>query len=172
MPGPEKQAPALLQKSMSENSRKKKAGGPEDSLKSALKSLIRFLARRPYSEKELKERLLKKFPPEAAEWALAEAKKRGFMQPAGELAEMFARSLHEKNKGWLYIKSRLRQRGLPCPEYNRERELKKARALLEKKRLSAAAGAPAAGRQKAARALRARGFEGEILRALLSGLSD
>ena len=153
------------------------AGGPapaapKDSDKSALKSLMGLLARRPYSEKELEDRLLKKFPLEAAKQALAEAKACGWLQSGEELSRQFAASLHEKSKGWLYIKSRLRQRGLPCPPYDRGKELQKARAILSKKQIPLTGSLLEGQRQKAIRLLRNRGFEEEAIRALLSGFSD
>ena len=143
--------------------------------KEALRSLANLLARRPYSEKELRQRLLKKFPPETAEYALAEAKKQRWLKPDDELALLFAQSLHEKNKGWLYIKSRLRQRGLPLPEYDRERERQKARALLAKKQIFLDGLSESQRRMvfgKARQLLQNRGFEEEIAKSLLSGFLD
>ena len=40
--------------------------------------------------------------------------------------------LDKKNKSWAYIKTYLRDKELPLPSYNREKELEKAERLLNK----------------------------------------
>lgn len=102
-------------------------------LKQALKKIADYLSQRSHSEKELGLKLSKKFPPDVIEQALEKAKQDKWLECPMELSEKVTTQLNEKNKSWSYIKNYLREKDLPTPNYDREKELSKARNLLTKK---------------------------------------
>ena len=92
-----------------------------------------FLARRDHSEKELRKKLLKTFEPDKVDEALDYVKDRGWLLPPDELSEKATESLHRKKKGHLYIQNFLREKGLPLQPKDLDRELEKARELIQEK---------------------------------------
>ena len=99
----------------------------------ALKKIADHLSRRSHSEKELVLKLSKTFPLNVIEKAIGKAKQNHWLETAQELSEKVSTKLHKKNKSWNYIKNYLCERELPLPDYDREKEVKKAKALLMKK---------------------------------------
>ena len=102
-------------------------------LKQAIKKIAGYLSRRPHSEKELSLKLSKTFSLEIIEQALKTAKQNQWLEAEKELAENTVAYLNDKNKSWNYIKNYLSEKSIPLTEYDRERELSKAKNLLEKK---------------------------------------
>lgn len=94
-----------------------------------------LLAKRDYSEKELRERLERnnKYQQETVEQVMEDAWKNNWLLPPEELAGRVARMLHEKLKGHLYITQYLRKKGLPAVELNEELEAQKASEIIERK---------------------------------------
>ena len=104
----------------------------EEELQRALKKIAHYLSFRSHSEKELKQKLSKNFSSLLIEKSLKLAKEKKWLEEPLELSEKTAQMLHKKNKSWTYIKAYLRDKELPLPSYNREKELEKAEALLNK----------------------------------------
>ena len=105
---------------------------PEELLKQALQKIAKYLSFRSHSEKELKQKLSKNFPANTIEKALDQAKQKNWLESPLELSHKTTEKLHQKNKSWLYIKAYLKDKELPLPSYNREKELEKSRKLLQK----------------------------------------
>lgn len=107
----------------------------EDTTKQALYWVQDYLARRPHSEKELTEKLLKKdFSSEVVSKALNFAKESRWLDDPQELAERVYREWSLKNKSHAWIVNYLNKKGLPNNFYKDVREeCKKALYHLTKK---------------------------------------
>lgn len=101
----------------------------------ARKYVMYLLAKRDYSEKELRERLERndKYQQETVEQVIEDAWKNKWLLPPEELAQKVARHLHEKLKGHLYIVQYLRKKGLPAVEMDEELEADKASEIVARK---------------------------------------
>lgn len=141
----------------------------------ALKKIADCLSRRSHSEKELLNKLSKKFPLAVARQALEKAKKNQWLESPLELSERTVAELHNKNKSWAYIRTYLKQKDLPLPSFDHERELLKAQNLLLKKQRSLKAVSsvelrdlPFKEKAKLKQFLSYRGFEKSIADELLN----
>lgn len=92
-----------------------------------------YLAVRDHSEKELMEKLQKRYELEEILTTLEEMKQRGWILPPEELAEKVTHSLNRKNKGFLYIQAFLKQKGLPNTPKDLDLELEKAHNIITSK---------------------------------------
>ena len=101
--------------------------------KSALKKAQDYLSLRAHSEHELQCKLLKHFDPPAVEKALSRARELKWLDPPEELARRLAQELHEKKRGWLFIRRALSKRRLPEVPKDEEREEEKCLWWLTKK---------------------------------------
>ena len=112
---------------------------PEASKKTALQKVTAkialYLTHRSHSEKELREKLKSHFESDLIDEALEEAKKKKWLEDPYELAWQVKNRLDNKNKSWSYIKKYLESKGLPLPDYDREKERMKIKNLLIKKKI-------------------------------------
>lgn len=106
----------------------------EELLKKALKKTADYLSRRSHSEKELRAKLKTHFPSDLIDEALQVAKQKKWIEDPYELAVQVKKRLDRKNKSWSYIKKYLQNKGLPPPDYDREKEKAKIKNLLIKKK--------------------------------------
>lgn len=132
--------------------------------------MMDHLARRDHSERELRQKLKGKFEPDEIEHALDYGKEKGWIPEDEEsklrLARKMAEFLHRKLKGIHYINQYLSEKGLPSVETDGERELEKARELLENK-FAQADWRDRQMQAKAGRFLVSRGFEMGVVREIL-----
>jgi regulatory protein len=131
-----------------------------------LDKLADYLSRREHTETELRQKLIKRFPPSAVDWALAEANERQWLSDPEELADRVARSLHRRKKGSLYISRYLRNKGLPQVSKNLDHEIEKAQGIAEEK-LFKTKGFSYEEKQKLARWLTSRGYDDETIRVVI-----
>ncbi len=137
--------------------------------KSAYNKMMDFLARREYSEFELRQKLSTHFPEDDVTDAIDRAKQQGWLAKPEETAERVAGDLARKNKGHRYIRQFLEQKGLPEVVENPEEEIARARGLIAQKLKHDLAESPLPADlvEKAQRILFNRGFDEEtITRAL------
>ena len=123
----------------------------------ALDKIATYLAKRDHSVMELKKKLSSKFPEQNTDAAIAIALEKGWILPPEELAEKVARTLHNKNKGHLYIQNYLRNLGLPSTAEDSELEYEKCITLLDN-RFANWQNFTYEEKQKPARFLQGRGF--------------
>jgi regulatory protein len=123
----------------------------------ALAAILRYLARRDHSERELRRKLNERFSPEAIDASLREAQERGWLPAAEVLSERVADQLRRKGKSHAYINRYLQGKGLPPQPLNRAAEQDSATRLLLK-RYPNFHELGFAERAKALRWLRSRGF--------------
>lgn len=105
----------------------------KDADKTAWVKAMDYLARRDHSEKELIEKLSKRYTQEEIEEVLTEMKDRGWLAPPEELAAKATLQMHKKNKGYLYIQHFLRKKGLPQTPRDSEIEYEKALSVIQAK---------------------------------------
>ena len=105
-----------------------------ESHSSAKKKLLQLLARRDYSEKELIEKLSQQFSHLEIQQTLVWAQKKNLLKSPEELAAKIAEKLNQKLKSIEWINQILQSKGLPLVASDSERELEKARQLIDKKR--------------------------------------
>ena len=101
--------------------------------KKALQKTAQLLSQRSYSEKELKQKLALQFPLDSIKQTVALAKQKKWLEDPEDLALQITNNLHRKNKSWTYIKKYLQNKDLPLPDYDKSRELSKAKNLVKKK---------------------------------------
>jgi len=102
--------------------------------KAAITWVQDYLSRRPHSEKELLEKLLKKgFDRGLALEAIALARERKWLESPEELSEKVYTEWDKKNKSHAWITQYLDEKGLPSPDYDQRREIEKATYQLRKK---------------------------------------
>lgn len=98
----------------------------------AFQSLLRMLARRDHSELELKNKLIRYYDAADVTIAVNKARDERWLRPAEELARSITESLHRRGRGHRRIDLELKKRGLPKSEYSEDRELEKAKIILNK----------------------------------------
>lgn len=103
----------------------------------ARKRMMDLIARRDHSEKEIRKKLKEKFEPDEIDAAIAYGKAHSWIpddeETEHQLALKMAEVLHRKLKGIQYINHSLHEKGLPSLDPDPERELEKARELLQNK---------------------------------------
>jgi regulatory protein len=104
-----------------------------DCPRKTLDALARLLARRDHSEQELRQKLRRRYAPEAIEQALYQAHRRKWLADPEVLANRWAETLSRKGKSDRYIQNFLKQKKLPPTKRNPETEISKAVALLKQK---------------------------------------
>lgn len=149
-----------MKKNRAQNSKKPANYKP----KTAINTTMDYLARRNHSEKELRQKLSKKYSVSEIDEALEFCRENNWLTPPESLAEQTTNVLHRRKKGFLFIQRYLKQKGLPVPLKNCEIEEEKVRELLERKFKSLP---DFKSRQKAHRFLKSRGFEDEVIRKVL-----
>ncbi len=136
----------------------------------ARKRMMDYLAIRDHSEHELREKMSESFEPEEIDAAIEYGKNQGWIasDEVGQaaLAAKTAELLHRKLKGAQYINQYLEEKGLPPIAVDFQRELEKARKLLENKYPDLAS-ADDDDRAKAGRFLASRGFEIGVVEDLI-----
>lgn len=137
----------------------------EDHLRKALKKAQLLLSRRPHSSGELEQKLLRFYEQPIVDQALEYCTQNKWLLSEEELGNKLLQELHQKNKGWLYIRHYFKNKGLAPPPYDKEKEIEKATNLIHKKYSQ---GLQKEKVQEARRFLSYRGFEGEIISELLS----
>ncbi len=105
----------------------------EENYFSALNSLMRYLAQRDHSVKELREKLRRKYNAQEVDRAIEAAHENRWLLPPEELAEKVAEQLHAKGKGKNYIRRYLSLKGLPGVGIEESRELEKGKDIVENK---------------------------------------
>lgn len=100
-------------------------------LQKAVSRISFYLARRDYSEKELRERLGRSFEQLIVNQAIEKAQEYGWIADPVELAKRTYESLNQRKKGYNYIKLYLIKKGLPEVKIRWELELKMACTLLQ-----------------------------------------
>lgn len=101
--------------------------------KDVFAKLMDYLARRTYSEFELRQKLEAAYPLEDVDDAISRAKLRGWIAPAEETAARLVGELNRKRKGQRLISQYLEAKGLPSVALDPELEFAKARELLTAK---------------------------------------
>jgi regulatory protein len=129
-----------------------------------------LLSYRGRSEKELRERLLKKgFSEDAVSGTLLYLKEAGFMDDAALAEDLKRQALGQKKLGYSAARSFMQKRGLPRDlvestlGYDEEVELGNARNLLEKKLKSAGNYLTAKEKKRLYDYLRRRGFSSSVI---------
>ena len=105
----------------------------KDSDKTAWVKAMDYLATRDHSEKELTEKLSKRYPQEEIEQVLGEMRQRGWLLPPEELAAKVTAQMHKKNKGHLSIQYFLCKKGLPGTAREDDIEFEKALSVIKAK---------------------------------------
>ena len=95
--------------------------------------MMRFLARRSYSELELRQKLAQYYDDAEVADAIAFAHEQNWIPSPHEMAEQVARELTRKRKGHRYIQNFLREKGLPTTARDGEAELARGRELVATK---------------------------------------
>ena len=103
-------------------------------LQKAVGKIANYLSHRPHSEKELRDKLKPHFSSDLIDEALSAAKQKKWLEDPYELAAQVKYRLDNKNKSWGYIKKHLQSRGLPLPDYDKEKEMIKIKNLLIKRK--------------------------------------
>lgn len=138
--------------------------------KSARTKAMDFLARRGYSENELRLKLLRDYPADDVEDAVANARENGWLSAPEEIAERVAAELGRKKKGHRFVNQFLKAKGLPPVAKDLDAEVERARELLSTKLkhdFETDGPLPYEARAKAQRLLMNRGFDIEtIIKAL------
>ncbi len=138
--------------------------------------LMKLLAMRDHSEKELLQKLKKKFEDDidGILKAIQYAKDHQWLKTPEELSQIVARQLSQRKKGSQYILKYLKQKGLPPVQTDLEIEFQKAKDLLEKKFQHTSKPLKLDGKEKSRRMrfLAARGFSAEIIWKAMSSKSN
>jgi SOS response regulatory protein OraA/RecX len=98
-----------------------------------LNSLMRYLAMRDHSVKELREKLRRKFTAQEVDRAIETAHANGWLIPPQELSEKVAGQLGRKGKGRIYINRYLSLKGLPIVSWDDDLELSKGKEIVSSK---------------------------------------
>lgn len=134
---------------------------------SAYDKIIYYLSRRDHSEKELVQKMRRKYSVEEIQQALAKAKAKNWITPPDRLSQKMAESLHRKLKGHMLILKTLKEKGLPPIVRDLQLEVEKAADYLQKY-LRIKAKRVTADIQKLQRALLQRGFDSETIRKVMN----
>ena len=97
------------------------------------KNLLRMLARKDYSEKEISEKLLKKFSFAEVQAAIQWAQDQQWLKTPHQLSVKITEQLNLKLKGIEWIHQVLESKALPILPANPDVELEKARDLIKNK---------------------------------------
>ncbi len=97
------------------------------------KNLLRMLARKDYSEKEISEKLSEKFSPTQVNAAIKWAQEQHWLKTPQELSAKITEQLNLKLKGIEWIHQVLESKALPLLPASPELELEKARHLIKNK---------------------------------------
>ena len=144
---------------------------PKDlDLQKALDKMAQYLSRRSHSKKELEQKLSRFFSSSVIKEALDQAQQKKWLEEPREISLKVANKLHSKKKSWAYIKKYLRQKDLPLPEYDPEKEKEKIKQILIKKK--AGLSSSFEDRQKLKRFLAYRAFDSSLVEESLKELSD
>ncbi len=126
-----------------------------------------YLARRNHSERELRQKLSRRYEPDEVDKAVDYCREQNWLTKPEVLSEQTMNVLHRRKKGFLFIQRYLRQKGLPVPSRNPEIEEEKARELVIRKFGEDFAVANYQARVKVHRFLKTRGFEEDVIRKVL-----
>jgi SOS response regulatory protein OraA/RecX len=140
------------------------------SRKSARHKAMDFLARRGYSENELRLKLLRDYPEDDVEDAITHVRENNWLSPPEEIAERVAAELGRKKKGHRFINQFLKSKGLPAVTKDLDSEVEKARELVSAKMkhdFETDGPLPWEAKMKAQRILMNRGFDLETIRKAL-----
>ena len=135
--------------------------------KSINEKIMDYLARRDHSERELAQKLSRRYEAKEIEKAIEDVKERGWLLEPSVLAGKVAKQLSNKEKGHRFIQGYLRQKGLPNTEKDASLEEEKARSFIERK-LKKEPPYTFAEKQKAAPMLMRRGFDQDTIRKVLN----
>lgn len=135
-------------------------------LNKILKQACLLLQKRPHSPQELYTKLVRKYPSSLCKQVIQMAQAKKWLLPEQDLTMQIALSLEKKNKSWSYIKQYLETKKLPLPPYNEEKEREKAHNLISKKFQNSQPSLEI--KNKMRRLLAYRGFEEELIEAVLS----
>lgn len=134
--------------------------------KSAKTKVMDILARRPHSEKEIRQKMRLFYRAAEIEEAIQFACENGWMTEPQEMSKRMTEELHRKKKGIRYINNYLQQKGLPSVEVDRDIEFEKARELIRTK-LAKSAPYNIEEKMKIQRWLTYRGYEEETIRKVM-----
>jgi SOS response regulatory protein OraA/RecX len=134
--------------------------------RSAHDKVMDLLARRGYSEFELRQKLACDYTAEQITEAIEFARENGWMVDPAELSERVRGELNRKRKSHRYIQQFLQAKGLPKAAREPDDEVQKARALIESK-LDKQAPFDYEDQKKIYRWLANRGFDDETIRKVM-----
>ena len=92
----------------------------------AVQKIMEYQSRRDHSEWELRRKLGRFYSQEEIEQALKMASDQDLLANPSDLAERTSRVLHERKKGYLFIRNYLKEKGLTLPQRNEDLEIEKA----------------------------------------------
>lgn len=99
----------------------------------ARSKILEYLAARDHSEKELREKLGRRYTPEEINDALESARSANLLPEPEVLAKQVAGTLSRKKKSHRYIQEFLKKKGLPAVDKETDTEIEKARELIIQK---------------------------------------
>ena len=133
--------------------------------------MMDFLAKRNYSEKELRQKLARsyyQYNEDEINEAIQYAKDHNYLLPPEELSQRVALQLHQKNKGFLYINNYLREKGLPPINKDSDLEINKALDIIGRRFSSEETSSFSFDeKQKIQRQLYNRGFDLETIKKVI-----
>ena len=134
--------------------------------------MTRLLLRRDHSEKEIREKLGRRYEGPAIQSAISKAKEYGYIRSPEELTERFAEALHRRGRGILKIQFEIQKKGLPpLLDVDEDREVLKAHAHVDKiKGLGEDLDFEA--QQKIMRYLNNRGFTTDTIKKVIGKLKN
>ncbi len=138
--------------------------------RTAVHAMVDFLSRRDHSEKELKQKLSKRFPPNEVAAALEFAYEHELIAEPQRLASTLADQWNRRKLGALKIRKKLMEKGLPSVATDSELELEKALELAHTRRDKMRPSEledSAAAKAKIGRFLISRGFQPAIVRKVI-----
>lgn len=138
--------------------------------KSARHKAMDFLARRGYSEQELRLKLSRDYADDDVEDAITHCRENNWLSAPEEIAERVAVELSRKNKGHRFINQFLKSKGLPPVEKDLDAEVEKAKGIIASKLrhdFETDGPLPFESKAKAQRLLMNRGFDVETIRKVL-----
>ncbi|HPN84672.1 MAG TPA: RecX family transcriptional regulator [Victivallales bacterium] len=138
-----------------------------------MKKAASLLCRRMHSAHELRNKLIKKFSPEAVNMAINELIRLDYLNDA-RFASAFAAELQKKGLGRIMVINRMMKRGLPLslceetvPQEPKETEIEHANEFLRTRRKSLERVVPQNRKDKLFRMLKSRGFSNETIFEIL-----
>lgn len=147
----------------------------QSTFQDAQKSLLRWIAVRDHTPKEIRQKMQDKFEVQVIEDVITWAGNKGLLpnDAASQIlrSQEISENLGRKGKGQDFINKKLEALGLPVPHVNPELELEKARALVETKFSGIDLEDPTQ-KAKAFRFLMGRGFNPDTVQQVLKGMED